>query len=201
MNPPALGSPRFSAASWMRMSLALGGSNALPDRDTPIGALTHDFFTNNWANAQALLARSKCLRVFREPSPAPHVFGFEFDRPYKRKRSELGIVVLAPGPIRGFLCYATDPFTADPALPAAVVFIESDGGFFHPNYSHRMGGVLCLGNLPAGPQPLDFLLEHIYRIVTYQNRSTSSALDSEAARYFAEDPHALDGLVPVEPLY
>ena len=73
-------------------------------------------------------------------------------------------------------------------------------GFFHPNYSRR-DGVLCVGTLPPDPYPLDALLEHVYRIVTYQNLAVDNSADLEAAIYFATNPEAMVGLEPVEPIY
>ena len=54
----------------------------------------------------------------------------------------------------------------------------------------------------AEPAVVDNLIEnHLYPIITYQNRRPSHPLDQEAARFFAIDPTAMDGLEPAAPLY
>jgi hypothetical protein len=46
------------------------------------------------------------------------------------------------------------------------------------------------------------LLEnHVYPIVSYQNRQPTHPADIEAARYFALEPAAMQGLEPAPPLY
>jgi hypothetical protein len=86
-------------------------------------------------------------------------------------------------------------------LPAVAVLVERRLGFLHPNYSRRYG-ILCCGELPGGPIPLDLLFEnYIYGIITYQNRRPTDPADVEAARYFALEPDAMEGLENVEPLY
>jgi hypothetical protein len=176
----------------------------LPEEDSPLGKLAREFFANNWAICRdGLLRRTTKIRVRPEPDPAPRVFRFEIFTRYKRKFDTSSVVELMPGPARGRILYRADMFE-NPEPPTVAVLLDRDQGFFHPNYS-RKHGVLCIGderNLPPGPLPLDVLLEnHIYPIVSYQNRRPAHPADVEAAMYFAQDPTAMEGLEPVEPLY
>jgi len=169
-----------------------------PRSDTPIARLTAEFLRNNWANAQALLARAPRLQV-RPQSPALRSFDFTLDVPFKRQRHPGGTIDVAPGPIRGRIAYRADVFAAADE-PVVGVMIDPSLGLVHPNYS-RLFGVLCLGHMPAGPMPLDRLLEHVYSILTYENVSSSDAADPGAAVYFANDPNARQGLPPAAPLW
>ncbi|MCU0960165.1 MAG: hypothetical protein MUF48_08665 [Pirellulaceae bacterium] len=172
--------------------------------ESPLAVVTDEFFANNWAECRdGLLRRTKRLSVTPEPGPAPRVFRFEVDRPYKRKLAPGAAVELMPGPIRGAIHYRSDLFHNPGGLHVAVQ-VDAELAFFHPNASRRHGSLVCLGNLPTGlfPFPLDLLLEtRLYPILSYQDRQPSQPFDLEAAAYFALDPHALDGLEPVEPLY
>jgi hypothetical protein len=176
----------------------------LPDEDTPLGMLTREFFANNWALCcEGLLGKTSIMRVFPEHSPAPRMYRFEIDAPYKSKRGAAAPVQLMPGPIRGTIHYRPNLF-ANPELPHIAVQVDPDLAYFHPNCSRQRGSMICLGELPPSqfPFPLDLLLEnHIYPILTYQNRRPSHPADLEAARYFALDEHAMDGLEPAKPLY
>ncbi|MGA2798003.1 MAG: hypothetical protein ABSE63_10510 [Thermoguttaceae bacterium] len=170
------------------------------DEDTPIAKAARDFFTNNWRQAdEGLLAKTNKIRVEPEPSSAPRVFQMHIFCSYKRKEGLLEPVELVPGPIRGTIYYRPDILSPGDDAPAVAVALN-DYGFFHPNFSRRQG-LLCLGDLPAGPIALENLLEHIYRIVTYQNLRVTDPADAEAATYFATDPEAMAGLEKVEPLY
>jgi len=173
----------------------------LPDESSPLGRTTLEFFANNWVNARdGLLRKTRRIRVRPQHSlAAPRVFHFEIACKYKRKRNPQDAIEFVDGPLRGTIRYRADLFVADPEEPSVAVFLDPDQHFFHPNYS-RAFGVLC-SNIPWGPYPLDSLLEHIYWIVTYQNRSSADAADLEAARYFALDPDAMRGLELVEPLF
>lgn len=185
------------------LSHAVTLERRMPEDDTPIGQLTREFLTNNWENCRrGLLQKTSRIRVTPEPLPAPCVFAFEVDRPYKSKPSPDAPVELKPGPIRGTIYFRPDVFVND-AEPAIAVALDRDQAFFHPNFS-RTKGFLCLGELPERPFPfpLDLLLENlIYPIVTYQNYRPVHPFDLEAAEYFASAPEALHGLEPVEPLY
>lgn len=143
------------------------------------------------------------MRVLPEHSPTPRMFRFEIDAPYKSKRGGDAPVELVPGPIRGTIHYRPDLF-ASPTLPHIAVQVDPDLAYFHPNCSRQRGSMICLGEIPVSefPFPLDLLLQnHIYPILTYQNRRPAHPADLEAARYFALDEHAMDGLEPVRPLY
>lgn len=176
----------------------------LPDQETPLGRLTSDFLAGNWELcADGLLSRTKLIRVQPEYSPAPRVFHFEIDTPYKRKLGPDAPVELMPGPVRGAIHYRGDMFE-QPDLPYVAVQMDPSLAFFHPNCSRQRGHMLCLGDIPLSlfPISLDLLLEtRIYPIVTYQDRRPAHPLDIEAARYFALDPTAMDGLEPAAPLY
>lgn len=173
------------------------------DEDTPAAILFGELMPNIWQRCVELLRKTSVLRVEPEPGPVPRMFRFEVDCPYKRKRGPSEPVKLMPGPVRGLIHYHTDMF-ANPDLPYIAVQIDPTLGYFHPNCSRRRGSLLCLGEIPpaAFPFPLDLLLEnHIYPIVTYQNRSPAHAFDEEAARYFACEPTAMDGLEDARALY
>lgn len=176
-----------------------GTDEGLPDPSTDEGQATLEFFANNWAEARdGLLSRTQRVRVQPLPGIGPRCFSYEFDRPYKFKHPE-GIVELAPGPVTGTIRYRPNVLTPDPGSRSFIVLLDSPA-FYHPNYS-RTHGLLCTGDLPPGPFPLDALLEHLYSIVCYQNMDLANPADHEAVRYFATDPEALEGLTDVEPLY
>lgn len=171
----------------------------LPDPSTAEGQAVRTLLTNNWLAARdGLLARTERIRVRPETAEAPLRFFFEIDRPYRRKRPGGG-VELDPGPVVGEILYHPRILQPAPGQRCALVFVRSPG-FYHPNYSRALG-VLCLGDLPPGAFPLDVLLEHLYSIVSYQNYDAVNALDPEASDFFCVDPHALDGLRDVLPLY
>jgi hypothetical protein len=189
--PPAPPPARLAAL------IAYGGE--LPDATDPEGRAARDFFANNWrAACDGLLARSNRIRVEPLPPEGPRSFSFEIDLPYKRKQPS-GSVELDTGPIRGLITYHASIFAPPAGARSIVVFVTSDG-FYHPHHS-RAHKVLCLGDLPRGPYPLDALLEHVYSIVTYQNLDLQHFLDRDAAVYFASDLHAFEGLVDVPTLY
>jgi hypothetical protein len=177
--------------------LNLGGP--LPDLSDPVGPAVRSFFSNNWRSArEGLLARTTVVRVTPLPPEGPRVFCFEIDRPYKRKLAS-GQVVLDEGPIEGLISYQSTVLNPPAGVHPILVFVTSEG-FYHPNFG-RQHSVLCLGDLPRGPFPLDALVEHVYGIVTYQNVDVHHALDREAASYFARDPLAFEGLDDVPTLY
>lgn len=168
-----------------------------------IGETTREFFAESWRGTRdGLLARTHRLRVEPDPGPFPMRFRFEFDLPYKRKAGPDAPVELVDGPLSGSILYRPDLMALDPdhREPTMAVFLDQGQKFFHPNFS-RSFGMLCIGDIPPGPFPLDALLEHLYGIFTYQNRTPSDPADLEAARYFATDPEAMCGLETVEPLY
>lgn len=176
----------------------------LPEEDTPLGKLIREFFTNNWAMCRdGLLQRTTKIRVQPETNSAPRAFRFQIATPYKRKLDSNSVVELLPGPVRGRILYRGDMFE-NPEPPTVAVMLDRDQAYFHPNYARKQG-FLCIGdeqNLPPGPLPLDVLLEnHVYPIITYQNRRPAHPADLEAAQYFALDPTAMEGLEPVDPLY
>ena len=176
-----------------------GLDEGLPDPSTGEGQATRDFFANNWEEArEGLLSRTQRVRVRPLPGAGPRSFSYEVDRPYKRKRPQ-GLVDLAPGPVRGTIRYRPNVLSPDPGSRSVLVFVDSDG-FYHPNFS-RSHGVLCTGDLPPGPFPLEALIEHLYSIISYQNMDSTRPADWEAVRYFGTDPDALEGLTEVEPLY
>ncbi len=176
-----------------------GLDDGLPDPATPEGQATRAFFAHNWEEArEGLLSRTRQVRVRPLPGAGPRSFAFEFDRPYKCKRPE-GMVELAPGPVTGTILYRPNILTPEPGSRSVVVFLDSPR-FYHPNFS-RTHGVLCMGDIPPGPFPLEALIEHVYSIVSYQNMDLTDPADREAVRYFGTDPDALEGLTDVEPLY
>jgi hypothetical protein len=191
---------QFSLSDLLEELQGLAGlDEGLPDPTTDEGQATLDFFANNWSEASdGLLSRTRQVRVQPLPGAGPRSFSFEFDRPYKRKQPG-GLVELVPGPVRGRILYRPNVLAPDPGSRSVVVFIDSDG-FYHPNYS-RMHGILCVGDIPPGPYPLEALIEHVYSIVSYQNMDSMNPADHEAVRYFGTDPDALDGLTDVQPLY
>jgi hypothetical protein len=171
-----------------------------PPDDTPLGRLTRDLFANNWHNAQqGILSLTRRVRVVPEPSPWPCQFRFRIDRPYKRNASAESPVELHPGPIRGTIIYRTDLLVAD-GEPGIAVALDLDQAFFHPNVSRRHG-LVCLGDLPDGPFELNDLIPHLYSILSYENRTPTHPLNVEASVYFTCHRDALEGLLPVEPLY
>lgn len=158
-----------------------------------------EFFRNNWREARdGLLSRTRKIRVQPQASRSPTLFHFELDRPYKKK-CEDGGVELAPGPVRGLICYRPDPFTSVPGQAAVAVLIDPSLGLYHPNHSRVFGGQLCLGDLHGTPA-LQPLLEHIWGILSYTNLTVSHPADAEASAFFSV-PEARDGLPPAEPLY
>jgi hypothetical protein len=170
------------------------------DDDTPVVKAGKEFFSNSWTQAcDGLLSKTKKIAVEPELSPYPRVFHMHIFCSYKRKEGLLEPVELVQGPIRGTIYYRPDILSPGDDSPAVAVALQ-DHGFFHPNFSRRHG-LLCLGDLPAGPIALENLLEHVYRIVTYQNLRVTDPADAEAAVYFATDPEAMVGLEKVEPLY
>jgi hypothetical protein len=178
-------------------SLSLDGG--LPDPSTAEGRNVREFFKNNWEMARdGLLERTTRIRVRPLPPEGPRSFSFEMDLPYKRKHAN-GMVELEPGPIRGKIDYLPDVMAPEPDTRSIIVFVNS-AGYYHPNYS-RAHSVLCVGDIPPGPFPLDALLEHIWQILSYQNYRSDSPLDDEAVRYFATDPSAFEGLTEVPRLY
>lgn len=175
----------------------------LPEEDTPLGKLSREFFRNNWTICRdGLLRCTTRIRVQPEPGPAPCVFRFQIASRYKRKFDSSSVVELMPGPVRGRVLYRGDLFE-HPGPPTVAVLLDHDQGYFHPNYARKQG-ILCIGdeqNFPPGPLPLDVLLEnHVYPIVTCQNRRPAHPADLEAARYFALEPTAMEGLEPDRPV-
>lgn len=196
--------PPFDLERMMRMMLDRVERDGMPDEDEPLGLLTREFFSNTWSDCRdGLLKKTDRIRVSPRSLPIPRAFRFQIDCPYKRKLDADSPVELMPGPVSGEVIYRGDLFQ-DPDGPCLAVMIDKDLGYFHPNYS-RERGYLCIGelnDLPPGPIPLDRLLEnHLFPIVSYQNRRPSHPADIEAARYFALEPTAMDGLTPVMPLY
>ncbi len=184
-----------------QLSRLLEGRDDLPPADTPLGGMTREFLTNTWETCRdGLLQRTGRIRVVPEPLPAPRMFNFEMDLKFKSKLNRDEPITLEPGPIRGMVIYRPD-LLANLHLPSVAVRLDPELGYLHPNYS-RQHNLICLGDLPAGPFPLDALLEnHLYPILSYQNRRPVHPADIEAAQYFALDPDAMSGLEPVLPLY
>lgn len=180
-----------------------GITDDLPDPATPLGKMTRELLTNSWTSCRdGLLTWTQRIRVVPEPKPAPRIFWFEIDRPYKRRLRPDDPVELADGPIRGMVIYRPD-MLANLHESSVAVRLDPSMGFLHPNYSRELG-LLCLGDTTdfQGPIPLDVLLaNHLYPVLSYQNRRAHHPADLEAARYFALDPEAMVGLEPVPPLY
>ena len=177
-----------------------GAFEPSPEDDTPLARMTREFFCNNWIAARdGLLAKTDKIRVYQEASPAPRCFRFEMAVPYKCKHGD-GPVQVAAGPVRGEIRYHPHVFECEPGTPSVAVSLDEDLGYFHANYSRRYQ-LLCLGDLPSGPFPLDALLEHLYSILSYANWRSFHPADTEAAYYFATDPTALEGVGNPQPLY
>ena len=175
----------------------------LPDPKSPLGEQSRQFFTNSWETCRdGLLRKTTRIRVLPEPRPIPRIFQFEMDLPYKRKLGVDTPVELVAGPIGGRVIYRPD-LLANLHEPGVAVRLDPSMGLFHPNYSRELG-LVCLGDTTEfqGPIPLDVLLaNHLYPVLSYQNRQPHDPADIEAARYFALDPDAMTGLEPVAPLY
>ncbi len=162
--------------------------------------LTRTFLGESWREARdGLLARTQVIRILPQPSETPACFRFIIDRPFKRKTGPTAAVELVDGPMFGTILYAPDQFAEQGQGSAIAIFMDPDLSFFHPNACRRTGAV-CLGDLPQR-FPLEDLLQHVFSVVSYQNRTPGEPLDAEAARYFALDEDAMTGLEPVEPLY
>ena len=185
-----------SDSALARLDLLIAGA-----AEVPLGELERDFFVHSWCCGRGLRDRSERLRLEpMMPGPAPTAFSFEIDCLYKRRAAIDEPVELVDSTLSGRILYRPDPFDGDPDTPVTLVLIDPRHGLWHPNYSRRHG-LLCVGNLPPGPTPLDDLLQHVYSIVTYQNRSTRDPADPDAAVWFATEPDALVGLEHVEPLF
>ena len=160
--------------------------------------LIRRFLGESWREARdGLLARTETIRILPLPSETPACFRFEIHRPFKRKTSRGAAVELVKGPLFGTILYRRDQLAREGS--SIAVFLDPEQAFFHPNACRRTG-VLCVGDLPPF-FPLEATLEHIFGIISYQNRAPDEPLDFEAARYFALDPDCMEGLEPVEPLY
>lgn len=186
-----------------QLAAMAGITDDLPSPDTPLGRMTREFLIHGWeACRDGLLTKTKRIRVWPDPMPVPRTFEFEMDLPYKRKPRPDAPVELAPGPIRGLVIYRPD-LLANLHEPGVAVRLDPSMGFFHPNFSRELG-LVCLGDTTEfqGPIPLDVLLaNHLYPVLSYQNRRPHHPACLEAARYFALDPEAMTGLEPVAPLY
>jgi hypothetical protein len=174
------------------------------EAESPTLLLSDQFFASGWESCRdGLLKRTRRIRAWPSLPGPPRVIRFEIDCPFKCKRALDAPVELKPGPIRGTIIYRRDLF-AVPDEPLIAVLLDQDQDYFHPNYSRRHGA-LCLGALTetnAGPVPLSLLLEnHLFPILSYQNRRPAHPADVEAAQYFALNPAAMRGLEPVAPLY
>ena len=194
--------PPLDLESLLARTLLLGGDeeSELLDLGTPLGRATRAFFANSWSTARdGLLARTQRLRLTHGASEAPRTFRFEADTPYKDKPRDGGPVTLVPGPVVGSIRYRPD--VMDPAVtgPGVAVFLRNRT-LYHPNFARRCG-FLCLGPIPDGPFPLDALLEHLWSILTYQNRATHDHADDDAALYFSQNPDAMTGLETPRALY
>lgn len=170
------------------------------EHDSPTSVQTEEFFRNSWAGAESgLLARTRILRARPASRPAPKAFRFEIDLPYKRQEHAGAPIELAEGPIRGTIHYRRDLLLAAPGEPVVQVRFQ-DTSFLHPNFSRRWG-IFCAGTLPPGPFELEPLLEVVFLFASYQLYTLGDPADGDAARIFATDPHVLDGLGDVPPLY
>lgn len=186
---------QFPLAHLLGRLVALAGDGDEPAEGDDLRA---EYFENNWCEARdGLLARTSKIRVEPQAGRAPTRFRFELDRPFKRKCPD-GAVELAPGPVRGLICYHPDPFASVPGQAAVLVLIDPAAGLYHPNHS-RASGILCLGELHGTPA-LAPLLEHVWGILSYDNLTVSHPADVEASAFFSA-PEARDGLPPAEPLY
>ncbi len=183
-----------------QLTSLLQTTDDLPPANTPVGQHTREFLCNTWETCRSgLLGKTERLRVIPEGAP-PRMFHFELDLPYRQRFLHSQETRLMPGPIRGMVIYRPD-LMSNLHLPSVAVRLDPSMGYFHPNFS-RAHGIVCLGDLPPGPFPLDGLLEHhLFPILSYQNRRPVHAADEEAARYFATALDAMEGLEPVEPLY
>lgn len=186
-----------------RVSRILAMGDDLPPAGTALGDLTRDFLRNNWETyCETFRDRDSRVRVIPEPRETPRTFRFEIDLPYKSKPHRDAPVELQPGPIHGMVIYRPDMFS-NLEEPCVAVRLDPAMAYFHPNFS-RQHGLVCLGPIVQfkGPILLDLLVEnHLYPILSYQNRRPHHPADFEAARYFAMNPDAMDGLEPVPPLY
>ncbi len=179
-----------------RLDLLLASQTELP-----LGELEREFFISSWQRGKAFCDRSDRLRITPlMPGAAPTAFAFEVDCRYKRRASPESPVELVDGTLHGQLIYRPDPYDGDADTTVILILIDQGQGLWHPNYSRRHG-LLCSGDLPAAPIPLDDLLLHIYSILTYQNVSTRDPADRAAAHWFATEPDARVGLEQVEPLF
>jgi hypothetical protein len=175
-------------------------ADELPDADTPLGQTTREFLDASWRSAaDGLLARTDKIRVEPMQREHPRSFRFEMDLPYKSKPTRDGPVEHVRGPLRGTIRFRPDLFMAPANEPCIAVRLDHDQHVLHPNFS-RQHGMLCLGPVPRD-MTLERLLEHLFSILSYQNISTTDPADVEAAAHFALEPHALDGLGQVDPLY
>ena len=182
-----------------QLQLLLGIEDPLPDERTELGRRTRDWLERNWADArEGLLAKSTRLRVSPPTSASPNTFRFTLERGYKRRNAD-GTIGLAPGPITGLIKFRPDLLTAPEDETRVLVLVDPSVGLLHPQHDPR-SGLLCCGDL-YGMVSLEAALVHVFTILTYQNCNVTSALDVEAARYFATDPGARAGLEPVEPLW
>lgn len=187
----------------MELAEMAASTDDLPDPNTPLGRMTREFLIHNWEECRdGLLTKTDRIRVRPDRMPAPRTFEFEMDLPYKRKPGRAALVELSRGPIRGLVIYRPD-LLANLHEPGVAVRLDPSMDFFHPNFSREMH-LLCLGSTTdfQGPIPLDVLLaNHLYPVLSYQNRRPHHPACLEAARYFALEPDAMTGLEPVEPLY
>jgi hypothetical protein len=186
-----------------RLARGAASHDDLPDPQTPLGMLTREFLVNTYNNCvDGLLSKTTRIRVIPEPAATPRIFHFEMDLPYKRKRGPDAAVELMPGPIRGAIIYRPDMFS-NLHEPSVAVRLDPSMSYFHCNYS-RVHNIVCIGDTTEfrGPIDLEVLLEnHLYPILSYQNRRPHHTADVEASQYFALHEDAMDGLEPVPPLY
>lgn len=183
-----------------QVARVMRNTDDLPPANTPVGKYSREFFRNTWTTCQeGLLSKTRRIRVTPE-GDVPRMFHFEMDLPYRQRFPHSTQTNLLPGPIRGVVMYRPD-LMSNLHEPSIAVRLDQSMGYFHPNFSRRRA-LVCLGDLPPGPFPLDVLLEHhLFPILSYQNRHPVDPADGEAARYFATDPGAMTGLDVVTPLY
>lgn len=185
------------------MQMALSRED-LPEEDTPAGRLARQFFSHTWAQCRdGLLKRTEKIRMVPEHSAVPHRFRFEIDTRYVRKFGPDAEIETIDGTVFGQILYAPNLFENFDEGPSIAVLIDRELGYYSPNYCQKRG-VLCIGDhtqLPAVLPLDDFVESHLFPILSYQNVKPSHPLDPAAAKYFAMDPNALDGLQPVAPLY